>query len=342
MNTVLYSKKDLKKKKVQSHIKETLHLGRNVIFPTETVYGIGAYALNEHGVKGIYTVKGRPSDNPLIMHVSSVEEMKPYIRNIRPYVYDLIREFWPGPLTMVFEKTELVPGFITGGLDTIGIRIPSNEIALQVIKIAGIPICAPSANISGKPSSTELKHVIDDFNNKVDIIIDGGMCNIGLESTVLDVTRDIPVILRPGMITKEMIMSVVGDVLLSSEVKDDEIPKAPGMKYKHYSPKGKLVIVDGDKEEVVTYIKNQIKKHKSSNETVGIIVTSDYKDLMNPDHTCLLGTTEVDIAFNLFGSLREMDYEEIDYIYTLSFTGDYSEAIMNRLIKAANKNIVKV
>lgn len=345
MLTKVYVKKDLEDKKVQLDIKYTLLSGRNVIFPTETVYGIGAYALSEAGVKGIYNVKGRPSDNPLIMHLSSTKDLLKYTKNHQPYVSKLIDAFWPGPLTMVFDKTDIVPYMITGGLDTIGIRIPSNDIALTILNIAGIPICAPSANISGRPSSTLVEHVIEDFNNKVDIIIDGGKSQVGIESTVLDVRNEIPVILRPGMITREMIKKVTNEVLISDHAKSDEIPKAPGMKYKHYAPKGKLTIVKGNQSAVVKYINQQLDYHKANGFKTGVICTNESKNLFNTNHVFSIGneSNEEEIASNLFVALREMDYQNIDYIYSLSFhNGYYSEAIMNRLLKAANQNVITI
>ncbi len=343
MKTIIYSKDDLRKQKVRDHIKKTLLHGKNVVFPTETVYGIGAYALSEEGVKGIYKVKGRPSDNPLIMHITDIKQLSLYVTKVLPYVTKLIEAFWPGPLTLVFPKSEIVPSIITGGLNTVAIRVPSNHIAREIINIAGVPICAPSANISGRPSSTKTAHVIKDFNGLVDIIVDGGKSEIGLESTVLDVTQDVPVILRPGMITKKMISDIVGEVRVSGEIKKDDVPKAPGMKYKHYAPSGNLTIVQGDNKKVVEYINEKLDLHKMNSERACVITTKEQSKLIDSEYKYIIGdeNNELEIASNLFAALREMDDLNIQYIYSVSFNkGEYQEAIMNRLIKAANKNIV--
>lgn len=345
MKTRVYKQTDLKQKLVQEDIKQTLLNGHNVIFPTETVYGIGAYTMSEKGISSIYTIKGRPSDNPLILHLSTNEDMDKYIKEKKDYVDALIDAYWPGPMTLVFKMSEIVPKNITGGLDTVGIRVPGSDIAREIIDIAGVPICAPSANISGRPSSTLFKHVLEDFEDKVDIIIDGGKSQIGLESTVIDVTGDIPIVLRPGMITTQMIKDVVGDVKISKALEKDDIPKAPGMKYRHYAPKGNLQIVEGETSKVVRYIQEQIKHHKLLNQSVGVIVTKEIADLFDIDHISVIGTenNEAEIASNLFLVLREMDHNQVDFIYSLSFhDGIYGEAIMNRLYKAASQNIKKL
>lgn len=345
VNTRIYTLKDLDDLKVQEDIKISLQHGKNVVFPTETVYGIGANVLSQEGVNNIYKIKGRPSDNPLIMHLASSNVLDEYVYIKQDYVNKLIKSFWPGPLTLVFDKKTTVPNYFTGGLDTVGVRIPGSDIARKIIQIANVPICAPSANISGRPSGTLFKHVLEDFNHKVDILIDGGKSEVGLESTVLDVTKEIPVILRPGMITYDMISDVVGKVYISNEINENQIPKAPGMKYKHYAPKGKLMIVEGDPCKVVSYINKKIDFHKSNNQSVGVIITRDYKHLIHCDCIYEIGSAdnEIEIASNIFASLREMDSKNIEYIYSFSFNqGIYSEAIMNRLLKAANNNIIKV
>jgi L-threonylcarbamoyladenylate synthase len=271
INTKVYTPKDLDKSSVKDDIRNTLLSGKNVIFPTETVYGIGAYALSETGVKSIYAVKGRPSDNPLIIHFTNLKDILNYIEIDQDYVKDLMQAFWPGPLTLVLRKKPIVPEFITGGLDTVGVRIPGHEIARKVIDIAGVPICAPSANISGKPSATLFEHVLEDFNGKVDIIIDGGKSEVGLESTVVDVTKEVPVILRPGMITKAMIKGITKEVIMNSEVIGEETPKAPGMKYKHYAPVGELIIVEGEEKKVIDYINKRTKEFEIKGLKVGVI-----------------------------------------------------------------------
>jgi L-threonylcarbamoyladenylate synthase len=344
MKTRIYKSEDLNQIDVQDDIKKTLLSGRNVIFPTETVYGIGAYALSEEGIKNIYQVKGRPSDNPLIMHISHKEDVFKYTKNHQEYVEKLINQFWPGPLTLVLSKKENVPYIITGGLETVGVRMPNHPIALKVIDIAGVPICAPSANISGKPSSTLFEHVLEDFNNKVDIMIDGGKSNVGIESTVLDVTSLVPVILRPGMITKEMLETVVPKVIGVKLNTSDEIPKAPGMKYRHYAPKGDLVVVDGDIDQVISYITKKINATDSKNQ-IGVICTTNFKEAFKGAFVYSIGepNQEEEIASNLFAALRAMDKANIETIYAIAFhEGKYKDALMNRLMKAANQQIIKL
>ncbi|MDY0010901.1 MAG: L-threonylcarbamoyladenylate synthase [Candidatus Izemoplasmatales bacterium] len=345
INTKVYTPKDLDKSSVKDDIRNTLLSGKNVIFPTETVYGIGAYALSETGVKSIYAVKGRPSDNPLIIHFTNLKDILDYVEIDQGYVKDLMQAFWPGPLTLVLRKKPIVPEFITGGLDTVGVRIPGHEIARKVIDIAGVPICAPSANISGKPSATLFEHVLEDFNGKVDIIIDGGKSEVGLESTVVDVTKEIPVILRPGMITKAMIKGFTKEVIMNSEVIGEETPKAPGMKYKHYAPVGELIIVEGEEKKVIDYINKRTKEFEIKGLKVGVISTNKIADQFMAQFVYQVGEEleEEVIASNLFAALRKMDNMKIDIIYSLSFSkGNFEEAIMNRLLKAANNNIIKL
>ncbi|MFW5838756.1 MAG: L-threonylcarbamoyladenylate synthase [Bacillota bacterium] len=343
--TRIYRVDELDKPSAQTDIKKTLQQGKNVVFPTETVYGIGANALSKEGIENIYKIKGRPSDNPLIMHLANADDLDKYVYVNQPYIKKLIHAFWPGPLTMVFEKKTSVPDYFTGGLKTVGVRIPGSAIARKIIEIADVPICAPSANISGRPSSTLFKHVIEDFNQKADILIDGGKSEVGLESTVLDVTKPVPVILRPGMITYDMIKTITGSVHISSDTLDDDIPKSPGMKYKHYAPKGQLIIVEGDIDKVIEYINKHTVAHQKSGYKTGVITTSEYKDQFTSSYIYNIGwsTNESEIASNIFAALRDMDEKDIEFIYTLSFrNGQYSDAIMNRLIKAANKHIINV
>ncbi len=342
MKTRIYEANQLDNLDVQEDIKRTFQNGGNVVFPTETVYGIGASALSHKGIKGIYSIKGRPSDNPLIMHLDNADNLEEYVYVNQPYVEKLMKEFWPGPLTLVFEKKEIVPDYFTGGLNTVGIRVPANDVARKIMKIAEVPVCAPSANISGRPSSTLFKHVVEDFKGKADILIDGGKSEVGLESTVLDVTKEVPVVLRPGMITVEMIREVVGFAESQSELDDHETPRAPGMKYRHYAPRAYMTIVEGDLEDVIQYINSQTEAHNKNGESVGVILTSDIKDKVLSKHKYTIGSLnqETEIAANLFAALREMDSLKVDYIYSLSFRdGKYSEAIMNRLLKAASHQV---
>ncbi len=345
MKTRIYKANELDNLMVQKDIKTTLQEGGNVVFPTETVYGIGASALSLKGIRGIYSIKGRPGDNPLIMHLDNTDHLEDYVLVEQPYIKKLINEFWPGPLTLVFKKKEVVPSYFTGGLDTVGIRIPANEVARKIIEIAEVPICAPSANISGRPSSTLFKHVIEDFEGKADILVDGGKSEVGLESTVLDVTKEIPVVLRPGMITVEMIKDVVGVGKTQSELQDHETPRAPGMKYKHYAPKAYMTIIEGDIQDVVQYINKKTEELQKCGKSVGVILTTEVSDRFIANHKFTIGSgsQETEIAANLFASLREMDSLNVDYIYSLSFReGKYSEAIMNRLLKAASHQVKTV
>ena len=345
MHTRTYKQEDLLNEDVKTDIKETLISGKNVIFPTETVYGMGANALSEQGIDNIYRVKGRPSDNPLIMHVASIEDVTTYAHVSMPYVKKIMNAFWPGPLTLVMKRKETVPDKITGGLDTVGIRFPSNKIAQSIISIAGVPICAPSANISGRPSSTLFEHVMEDFEGKVDIIVDGGQSEVGLESTVLDVTKETPVILRPGIITKAMLETIVPKVDLASHLKEDDIPKAPGMKYKHYAPIGEMTIVEGIEDKVVEFINEQTNIHNQNGHKVGVIATSDIAQKFKNAFVFDVGdkSSKTDIASNLYIALRRMDAQGIDHIYSVAFHDNaYQEAIMNRLYKAANQTIIKV
>jgi L-threonylcarbamoyladenylate synthase len=312
--------------------------GGLVVFPTETVYGIGANALNPNASKNIYKVKGRPSDNPLILHISDKEDFKDYAIKSFEYIDILIEAFWPGPLTLVCPKTDLVPKTITGGLDTVAIRLPNNQLAQSIIRASKTPICAPSANISGSPSSTSFNHVYDDFNGFVEMIIDGGNTHVGLESTVLDCTKETPVILRPGSITKDMIESEIHIKLEKIEnQKNSQVPKSPGMKYKHYAPKKKTVLLKGTRSEIASYV-NQINEKR-----FGLIGTSELIQLIQNEHTYDLGpSNHYDlIASHIFNALRSIDKKEIDIIYieVLEETG-IGEAIMNRLLKAANNQII--
>jgi len=345
MKTKIYKLNGKDNKRIIEEAGQIIRSGGLVVFPTETVYGIGANALNKDASKNIYQVKGRPSDNPLIVHIADQNDLEKYVKNISGYAYKLIDKFWPGSLTLIFEKRDLIPYEITGGLDTVAIRIPNNKIAQELIREAQVPICAPSANISGKPSSTLYEHVFDDLFGKVDMIIDGGKSLVGIESTVLDLTGEIPVILRPGVVTKLMIEDVLGCTILDGTEKLDikDIPKAPGMKYKHYSPNGNITIVDGTKENVIDYINTEVRKLEQINKSVAVICASNYSDQINCKHISIIGDldNQNEIASNLFISLREMDQLNIKHIFIHSFsTNDIGAAVMNRLLKAANNNVI--
>ena len=235
--------------------------GGLVAFPTETVYGLGADALNDEAVKNIYAAKGRPSDNPLIVHIAEKGDIKPLVREVTPKAKALMDAFFPGPLTIILPKSDKVGKTVSGGLDTVAVRMPINETAHALIKASGCPIAAPSANTSGLPSPTRAKYVIDDMMGKIDAIIDGGDCEYGVESTVITLATEVPTLLRPGAITKEMLESVIGEVYVAPAVlegmKDNEVAASPGMKYKHYAPKAKVVIVKGDKEKYEKFVNSR-------------------------------------------------------------------------------------
>lgn len=325
-------------------IQQTIKQGGLVVFPTETVYGIGADATNPEAVKRIFYAKGRPSDNPLIVHLADLKDLETCVQNIPNIAYPLMEKFWPGPLTLVFQKKAIIPQEVSGGLDTVGIRMPSSDVARQVIRAAGVPICAPSANLSGKPSSTLFKHVVEDFSGNVEIMIDGGQVQIGLESTVLDLTTPIPVLLRPGAITKKMIEEVI-QIGIMDATQDDvkETPKSPGMKYTHYAPKGEVTIIDGSFDHVITYINQTVRKYPPNE--VGVIAPSEYIESISAYYKVNLGslTNLNEVARNIFLALRQMDALKIKMILIPALPKeDLGQAIMNRLNKAAGHRIIHV
>jgi L-threonylcarbamoyladenylate synthase len=344
MKTTIFKSEEIEQEEVKTSIRKAISNDELVVFPTETVYGIGANALSSKAVKSIFKAKGRPSDNPLIVHVNDQLDVYKYTKNVSNYAKPLMDAFWPGPLTLIFENNGIISKDVTGGLSTIAIRIPSHPIARKVIEISGFPICAPSANISGRPSSTSFDHVYEDFFGKVSILVDGGNTNIGIESTVLDLTTNQPTILRPGKITKKMIEDVLTiEIVDHSEFLTEDAPKAPGMKYKHYAPKGAVTLVDGSIEHVVDYIYQQIKLHR--NDKVAVLCPDEYYDLLKSKNVYKLGSIKSPetIGENLFSSLRLMDKLGIDYIYIPVVSSEgLGQAIMNRLLKAANHNIIKI
>lgn len=322
--------------------------GGLVAFPTETVYGLGGDALNKDASAKIYAAKGRPSDNPLIVHIAELSALDKITDGIPAAAYKLADKYWPGPLTMVFNKSSLVPKETTGGLDTVAVRMPNNPMALEFIKASGGYIAAPSANVSGRPSPTTGKHVLEDMDGRIEMILDGGDCNIGLESTIVDLTDEKPMILRPGYISIEMVREVLGEaeydpaIIDGSDVK--RAPKAPGMKYKHYAPKGDLTIVSGDKDKVVSYIKQKIDETKDGIR-IGILASSETFYEYKADKVINIGSLKDEdaVARHLYGALREFDEENIDIMYSEEFDiGQIGQAIMNRLIKAAGHKIIEV
>lgn len=328
---------------------EIIRKGGLVAFPTETVYGLGANALDEEAAKKIYAAKGRPSDNPLIAHVSCLEEIFPLVSIMPETGEKLAKTYWPGPMTMVFPKSDIVPYGTTGGLDTVAIRMPSDPIAAELIRLSGVPIAAPSANTSGRPSPTRAEHVLQDMDGKIDAIIDGGAVGIGLESTIVDVTEDVPMVLRPGAITVEMLRDTVGNVgidpAILGPVSADVRPKAPGMKYRHYAPKADLTLVEGKTEAVVDAINRLAAEKISEGRKVGIICTDETKDCYPAGVLKSIGARahEESVAHNLYAVLRDFDDCGAEYIFSEGFSEDnLGRAIMNRLNKAAGYHILKV
>jgi L-threonylcarbamoyladenylate synthase len=325
--------------------------GGLVAFPTETVYGLGANALKEEAAKKIYAAKGRPSDNPLIAHIADTQDLAPLVLHIPEAGRKLMEAFWPGPLTLVFQKSDLVPYGTTGGLDTVAVRMPDDVVASTLIRLSGVPIAAPSANTSGRPSPTTADHVWQDMNGKIDMVVDGGAVGIGVESTIIDVSGEVPMILRPGAITQEMASKVLGQeicldpAIISGPISEDVKPKAPGMKYRHYAPKASLTLVEGDAEDVIKTINRLAKEKLEEGFRVGIICTEESRESYQEGIIRSMGerAKEETIAHNLYGVLREFDDLEADYIYSESFSKDHlGQAIMNRLTKAAGYHILKI
>ncbi|SFQ21136.1 L-threonylcarbamoyladenylate synthase [Lachnospiraceae bacterium XBB1006] len=330
--------------------------GELVAFPTETVYGLGADALNKDASRKIYAAKGRPSDNPLIVHISEFSALEKIVVSVPESARRLAEAFWPGPLTMCFYKKDIVPDETTGGLPTVGVRMPNHPVALEFIRGAGGYIAAPSANTSGRPSPTLASHVFEDMNGIIPLILDGGAVGIGIESTIVDFTGEGISILRPGFITKEMIEEVTGmPVQIDPAVNGtspDAKPKAPGMKYRHYAPKAELTIIEGaNQKAVMAYMAQLCKKALEEGKRCGIMVTQEqFKDFQeldgNPGFVMKnLGHEgdEASVAKTLYRVLREFDEEHVDVIYSEGFVqSGVGQAVMNRLIRAAGHRILFV
>lgn len=314
--------------------------GGLVAFPTETVYGLGADALNAKAVSKVYEAKGRPSDNPMIVHICRASDIGQLTPRLSPDIVTLIENFWPGPLTLVVRKKAGVPDRTTGGLDTVAVRMPDNPAALELIELAGCPVAAPSANLSGKPSPTTAQHVIDDLNGKIDVILQGEDCRVGIESTVLDLTGEVPTILRPGIITPENLEAALGKKVAMDPAlyvnrprdvsEEDYRPKSPGMKYRHYAPKAEMTIIEGQRDNV----RREIERLKALNESIGLkvgIILFEEKAFLEAAH-------------NFFAELRELDKQDVDLILAgaLSDTDGVGFAVMNRMFKSAGYNIARV
>ena len=322
--------------------------GGLVAFPTETVYGLGGDALNPDSSRKIYAAKGRPSDNPLIVHICRLEDLSKIAAEIPENAKKLAEKFWPGPLTMIFKKTDLVPKETTGGLDTVAVRFPDHKVALAFIEAAGGFVAAPSANTSGRPSPTLGKYVYEDMNGKIEMLLDGGQVGIGVESTIVDVTGEKPMILRPGYVTYEMMQEILPELLQDPtmfSVSGNAKPKAPGMKYKHYAPDADLAIVEGDIDKVVDKINALTKEKEALGYRVGIMATQETKDRYESGVIKVVGSRkdEATVAHNLYAALREFDKQQVAYIYSEGFSeNQVGQAVMNRLIKAAGHTIINV
>lgn len=328
---------------------EIIKNGGLVAFPTETVYGLGGDALNPGSSRKIYEAKGRPSDNPLIVHICCIEDMYKIADPVPKEALVLAEHFWPGPLTMIMKKADCVPKETTGGLDTVAVRMPDHETARLLIRYGGGFVAAPSANRSGRPSPTSAKYVIEDMDSKIDMIIDGELSGIGLESTIIDLTVSPPQILRPGFITEEMLTQVLGEVSRDRtcfECDTKLAPRAPGMKYRHYAPLGEMTIVEGEAQQVVDYVNRMTEMNREKGEKTGVIASDETAAKYKADVVKSAGsrTDEKEIGRRLYEILRQFDEESVTVIYSESFySGEgFSQAIMNRLLKAAGHHVIRI
>ena len=320
---------------------DIIRSGGLVAIPTETVYGLGANGLGEQAVLKIFEAKGRPQDNPLILHISGPEQIEQFCHHIPQAAYDLAEAFWPGPLTMVLPAKDVVPRRTTAGLDTVGIRCPDSPVTREIIRLAGVPIAAPSANISGKPSTTTAEHVLHDHDGRIDAIVDGGPCRVGVESTIVDLTERRPRLLRPGGIGPEQLISVLGDLVVdkavTAQVDKDAVVKAPGMKYRHYAPTEPVVIVSGSRENAAAYIRAHFEP---GDRVLCFEEELPLYDGCNP----LSYGREADVntlSAGLFAALRELDDPKIHQVYArCPVGGGVAYAVQNRLKKAAAFHIV--
>ncbi len=323
--------------------------GELVAFPTETVYGLGGDALDPDASRKIYAAKGRPSDNPLIVHIADFDDMKRVAREVPEQAKKLADAFWPGPLTMIVWKSDAVPEATTGGMQTVAVRMPNHPVALELIRRSGCLIAAPSANTSGRPSPTEAQHVAEDLSGKIAMILDGGPVGIGIESTIIDLTEEKPMILRPGYITPEMLSEVLQEEVVIDPgiiaADDTRKPKAPGMKYKHYAPKAEMIIVDGAQDAVIHKINELTAAKRAEGKKVAVIATDETKDRYDAQVILSMGkrADEDAIAQHLYKILRECDELDVGEIYSECFqTPRIGQAIMNRLLKAAGHTVIHV
>jgi len=326
---------------------QLLRSGQVVAFPTETVYGLGANALDAQAVGKIFKAKGRPSDNPLIVHIHDISVWQQLVEDIPEKALLLANKFWPGPLTMILKKSKLVPVEVTAGLDTVGVRMPAHPVALKFIAMSGVPVAAPSANKSGRPSPTTARHVMEDMDGRIPMILDGGPARVGVESTVLDMTGSVPVVLRPGGVTVEMLESAIGEVRIHPNVmkpvqKGDKV-RSPGMKYVHYAPKAPVTLVRGELNRQVEFINKEAAKLENMGRKVGILATDQTLFRYQAGIKLSMGNREnpADIAGRLFARLREFDELNVDLILAEGVEEkDEGLAVMNRMARAAGFHII--
>ncbi|MDY3006987.1 threonylcarbamoyl-AMP synthase [Anaerococcus sp. AGMB00486] len=318
-----------------------IKMGELVAFPTETVYGLGADGLNEKAAAKIFKAKNRPADNPLILHISENEELIDLVEKVDDKTKYLINNLWPGPLTVILKKSSKIPAIITGGGDTVAVRRPKDELARLFIKECNTPIAAPSANISGRPSPTNASDVYYDMNGRISLILDGGESDIGIESTVIDMSLDKPCILRPGFYTYEYIKEFIPEVCLDDSLVDDsKVPRSPGQKYKHYAPKARMEVYVGDKS--ISLIKDLAKKESEKGNKVGILVFNDYLDEFSDYYTLSLGNKDrlIEMSHVLFQALRDLDRNSCDIILAQGVEDiGLGKSIMNRMKKSASGNV---
>lgn len=347
MNTLIKQVKNTAELSNDPVIKEAGRILKNgglVAFPTETVYGLGANALSFEASRKIYTAKGRPSDNPLIAHIADIDMLESLVYDISKKASLLMEAFWPGPMTLVFKKKDIVPYGTTGGLDTVAIRMPSNTIARALIREAGVPIAAPSANKSGRPSPTMAEHVKEDLFGSIDMIIDGGPTDFGLESTIIDVSQEEPVILRPGAITDLMVQNILGEISSSFEFSEEEGkgPRAPGMKYKHYAPKAEMILICGNQDKIIP----AINKLSAGEKNFALMVTEELAEQYNgPGRIYIMGKASAPetIGPNIFKLLRQIDSDGCPFVFAEGIEEKgIGIAVMNRLKKACGYHIVDV
>lgn len=323
---------------------EFIKNGGLVAFPTETVYGLGGDGLNSEAASKIYKAKGRPSDNPLILHINDQKMLHKIVNDVNSMAKKIMTAFCPGPITLILPKSDIVPSSVTGGLDTVAVRMPDNDIARELIRLSNTPIAAPSANISGRPSPTTAQAVYNDLHDRIDMILDGGACHFGVESTIVDCTEDVPIILRPGAITKEMIEELFPVVKIDRAiVGDNVVPKAPGMKYKHYAPKANMILFEGSSAKMVEAIASKMADYEKEGKKVGLVVSYEVAEKLQHENTAIYGNQEdlLTIASEIYECLRFFDDKDVDIILAEGTTDKgIGLAIMNRLHKASGFNSI--